>query len=545
MEITPHLGIGDLLLIKMKEVSNGLTIEKINISTNLIQQYKDSSYYNDNILFLDNFLKLLFPNTVIEKIINHSNQYTHLYEYEINKTYLYEDIFTPLNIYNGTLKSVPQNMEGQLLPINELKGNPPQEDCPISNLHRCKNENTLNFNIEYDDYIIFHTKVRIDGYSDIFINNDLPILIDFFQNFKTDKKIIILGERVIEKNVETITYNVISIYKNLLELKKNNIVIDLSEELLCSGNIKFESFLYQIELINKAKYNIALGIGGNLGLCNAFSENNLFYISKSNYYGLSMFQKISSHSFFDNINHMIQEIINKLSIKFIDINHITEEINKIESNEMYLPVSLGEAIDKLTILDIKCDKIKDERKNDVQKEYNILYEKLEEFIEKYKDLYHSMKKVNLIIWDQMDVLRDSKITDEDYLKLCKECIVSNDIRFRIKNKINLISNSSLKEQKSYKITRLILEINCNEELFSFFIEPIKYFSYLYDEIIIISSKNNNLIENTFYYDNTIKYNLDMENLEYKQKFIFASDNYSKDEIYAIMNIDKEMINLYI
>ena len=46
--------------------------------------------------------------------------------------------FTPLNIYNGTLKSVPKNMEGQLLPINELKGNTPREDCPISNLHRCK-----------------------------------------------------------------------------------------------------------------------------------------------------------------------------------------------------------------------------------------------------------------------------------------------------------------------------------------------------------------------------------------------------------------------
>ena len=46
--------------------------------------------------------------------------------------------FTPLNIYNGTLESVPKNMEGQLLPINELKGNPPVEDCPISNLHRFK-----------------------------------------------------------------------------------------------------------------------------------------------------------------------------------------------------------------------------------------------------------------------------------------------------------------------------------------------------------------------------------------------------------------------
>ena len=46
--------------------------------------------------------------------------------------------FTPLNIYNGTLESVPKNMEGQLLPINELKGNPPVEDCPISNLHQFK-----------------------------------------------------------------------------------------------------------------------------------------------------------------------------------------------------------------------------------------------------------------------------------------------------------------------------------------------------------------------------------------------------------------------
>ena len=44
-------------------------------------------------------------------------------------------------------------------------------------------------------------------------------------------------------------------------------------------------------------------------------------------------------------------------------------------NILYLPVSLGEAIDKLTILDIKCHKITDKRKLDVQKEYNILYEK--------------------------------------------------------------------------------------------------------------------------------------------------------------------------
>jgi NAD-dependent DNA ligase/DNA polymerase/3'-5' exonuclease PolX len=48
--------------------------------------------------------------------------------------------YTPLNIYNVTLKNVPQDVKGQPLPINQLKGNPPQEDCSISNVHLCKNE---------------------------------------------------------------------------------------------------------------------------------------------------------------------------------------------------------------------------------------------------------------------------------------------------------------------------------------------------------------------------------------------------------------------
>ena len=43
-----------------------------------------------------------------------------------------------MNIYNGTPKGVPQDVKGQLLPINQLKGNPPTEDCSVSNVHRCK-----------------------------------------------------------------------------------------------------------------------------------------------------------------------------------------------------------------------------------------------------------------------------------------------------------------------------------------------------------------------------------------------------------------------
>ena len=209
-----------------------------------------------------------------------------------------------------------------------------------------------------------------------------------------------------------------------------------------------------------------------------------------------------------------------------------------------LPVSLGEAIDKLTILDIKCDKITDDRNIDVQKEYDILYEKLKDFIEIYKELYISMKKINLIIWDQMDILRDGTTNDELYMKLCKECIDNNDIRFRIKNKINLIAKSELKEQKSYKINRLFIELNCSEEYLHLFIQPIKYLSYIYDEIIIQSSKNIDNFKNIFDYDNTIKYNINTDNMDIKQKFVFKKDNkYDINEIYKIMNIDDKLLQL--
>jgi len=212
-------------------------------------------------------------------------------------------------------------------------------------------------------------------------------------------------------------------------------------------------------------------------------------------------------------------------------------------NILTLPVSIGEAIDKLTILHIKCDKITDERNLDVQKEYDILYENLKEFIVKYNTLYNSMKKINLLIWDQMDILRDGTTSNEDYMKLCRECIESNDIRFRIKNKINLISKSTLKEQKSYKVNRLVIHLNCDEQYLDLFIEPIKYLSYIYDEIIIQSSNNPDKIINIFDYDNTIKYNVELNDLDIKESFNFQNDCYTINEIYKIMNITEQNLQL--
>jgi hypothetical protein len=210
---------------------------------------------------------------------------------------------------------------------------------------------------------------------------------------------------------------------------------------------------------------------------------------------------------------------------------------------LYLPVSLGEAIDKITILDIKLDKIKDNRKNDVQKEYDLLFEKLKNFITEYKLLYITMKKVNLLIWDMMDILRDGDINEELYLKICKECIEYNDIRFRVKNKINYVSKSLLKEQKSYKINRLIIVINKELNNNEIFFNIIKYFSFVYDEINIISDFKLDYLKNNFNYDVTIlfKSNVDNELIEYKSKVIIEDKEYIEDELYKLFNITENEI----
>ena len=212
------------------------------------------------------------------------------------------------------------------------------------------------------------------------------------------------------------------------------------------------------------------------------------------------------------------------------------------NNILYLPVSLGEAIDKLTILDIKYDKIKDNRRNEVKIEFDLLYEKLKDFVEKYNMYYKIMKQINLDIWIMMDILRDSNISNEDYLVKCKESIEANDIRFRIKNKINFVSNSVLKEQKGYNVLRIVFDIN------NYIIEKkdlydiIKYYSFLYDELIILCNKDNiNILNNEFKYDPTILIYEEF-NGTYKKNISFSKKNL--DEIYNELNIDNKIIENY-
>lgn len=155
----------------------------------------------------------------------------------------------------------------------------------------------------------------------------------------------------------------------------------------------------------------------------------------------------------------------------------------------------------------------------------------------------------------MDILRDGDTTNEIYMKICKECIEMNDIRFRIKNKINFISKSLLKEQKGYTINSLIIEINNEIKNITDFFQPIKYFSFIYDKLIIYS--NNKELHTYFKYDPTIIFEENIKNInhtnenktdniinnKYINAYSFLKNNYEKKKIYELFELNENIINI--
>jgi hypothetical protein len=121
-----------------------------------------------------------------------------------------------------------------------------------------------------------------------------------------------------------------------------------------------------------------------------------------------------------------------------------------------IKVSVGELIDKLSILEIKTKKITDKNKlSFVYDEYKILKEKSSFFFENevVDELYKKLLITNLLLWEIEDKIRDKerqKKFDDEFVDLARKVYITNDKRFELKNQINQICNSVIKEQKSYE-----------------------------------------------------------------------------------------------
>jgi len=122
---------------------------------------------------------------------------------------------------------------------------------------------------------------------------------------------------------------------------------------------------------------------------------------------------------------------------------------------MKINVSVGEVFDKISILEIKKEKITDPIKlSYVVEELEVLQKTLkDEEIEISDELYNSLKEVNLHLWETEDVIREREASqnfDEEFIKHARLDAKWNDERFLIKNEINNHCGSTIKEQKSYE-----------------------------------------------------------------------------------------------
>jgi len=121
---------------------------------------------------------------------------------------------------------------------------------------------------------------------------------------------------------------------------------------------------------------------------------------------------------------------------------------------MKIEVSNGEIIDKLTIIQIKLERIKDKVKLvNLQKEYNVLYKASISIIATSDPLYKSLYEVNCELWDIEDHIRDlerNKKFGNDFVSTARAVYIKNDKRSELKREINIRTASGLIEEKSYE-----------------------------------------------------------------------------------------------
>lgn len=166
-----------------------------------------------------------------------------------------------------------------------------------------------------------------------------------------------------------------------------------------------------------------------------------------------------------------------------------------------LPVSIGEAIDKLTILDIKCKRIEDpERKGHCKIEYDLLQQELKEYVDSMPFYYKQLYTINDEIWLMQDDIRARPDPQK-----CVDIVDKNDMRFRIKDVINQSVRSYIREQKGYPARRALVIGHMGIGDHIGLIGAVRYIAMQHDETVVVCKRYNGGNVQAFFADNpTIK-----------------------------------------
>jgi len=252
-------GIGDLLF-SIISLENNIINSPINISVNyfLNQYYNDkkiewSENLEESLKFRLKFITDICQNSENIKISDfcfilnennkvYGNQFDYKIDYRLIKDYrmkLNDDFFNDINVNDG-------------------------------------------------DFIVFHSKIRLSAQYDYKnIKEKIKMLCSSLK-IKKSKKIYLLGEKKFKKNYEGSIHNIQTIYDELLELKNNNEVIDLTIEEIYNS-LNYENYKRDISIIKKAKWNIIIGHGGHL--CSSLIFGNVIF-----------FDPMDETYFFNNMN---------------------------------------------------------------------------------------------------------------------------------------------------------------------------------------------------------------------------------------------------
>ena len=121
---------------------------------------------------------------------------------------------------------------------------------------------------------------------------------------------------------------------------------------------------------------------------------------------------------------------------------------------MQIEVSIGEIVDKLSILQIKLENITDKAKLvNIKKEFDYLYNIVFKDLKMQLDDYQRLLNINKQLWDIEDDIRDeerAKRFEDKFIELARAVYVTNDERSRIKKDINIKYGSDFVEEKSYQ-----------------------------------------------------------------------------------------------
>jgi len=121
--------------------------------------------------------------------------------------------------------------------------------------------------------------------------------------------------------------------------------------------------------------------------------------------------------------------------------------------DISISISIGELLDKISILEIKEEKIGDKLKlKEIRKELSILSKIAEDKLKNSSNWIAKLKKVNLKLWKIENDIRQKereKSFEKEFIDLSRLVYMTNDYRFKIKEEINKFYGSQIKEQKSY------------------------------------------------------------------------------------------------